>query len=175
MARFSNFTAKGFIFSVLFALGAGQAATQDRSDQVQIQSRVLEVQRTSLKDPKIDLGIWAGAVFLSPDVEASTTLGTGGRALPSDSQGGLALDGRLSLPLFDHRVLSLILGGRAGSMVGDAWSAAFDVMAQDLLRSEEWRSAVVTMANGYYGVDYGKLGLPMTTIEAWRFRKPQTP
>lgn len=49
------------------------------------------------------------------------------------------------------------------------------VMAQDLLRSEEWRSAVVTMANGYYGVDYGKLGLPMTTIEAWRFRKPQIP
>jgi hypothetical protein len=42
------------------------------------------------------------------------------------------------------------------------------VMAQDLLRNETWRAAVSTMANGYYAVHYGKLGLRMTTLKAWQ-------
>ena len=42
------------------------------------------------------------------------------------------------------------------------------VMAQDLLRNELWRPAVLTKANGYFAVDYGRLGLRMTTLDEWR-------
>jgi len=42
------------------------------------------------------------------------------------------------------------------------------VMAQDLLANEATRDAVVATESGYYGVDYAKLGLRMTTLEAWR-------
>lgn len=40
------------------------------------------------------------------------------------------------------------------------------VMAQDLLRNEAWRPCV-SDANGYYAVDYGRLGLRMTTLDEW--------
>ncbi len=43
------------------------------------------------------------------------------------------------------------------------------VMAQDLLRNEVWRPAVCR-ANGYYTVNYGLLGLRMTTLNEWEAR-----
>ena len=42
------------------------------------------------------------------------------------------------------------------------------VMAQDLLENENWRPAVSTKANGYFAVNYGRLGLQMTTLGEWR-------
>jgi len=42
------------------------------------------------------------------------------------------------------------------------------VMAQDLLGNELWRPAVLTGTNGYLVVDYGSLGLRMTTLDDWR-------
>lgn len=42
------------------------------------------------------------------------------------------------------------------------------VMAQDLVAEPAFRHAVKTMPNGYFGVDYGALGLKMTTLENWR-------
>ncbi|MDH3581915.1 MAG: tail fiber domain-containing protein, partial [Hyphomicrobiales bacterium] len=42
------------------------------------------------------------------------------------------------------------------------------VMAQDLRADETFKDAVVLKPNGFYAVDYGKLGLKMTTLEAWR-------
>jgi len=44
------------------------------------------------------------------------------------------------------------------------------VMAQDLLRNELWQPAVLTGTNGYLVVDYGSLGLRMTTLDEWRAR-----
>jgi hypothetical protein len=41
------------------------------------------------------------------------------------------------------------------------------VMAQDLLRNEIWRPAVLTRASGYFAVDYGRLGLRMATLDEW--------
>jgi hypothetical protein len=41
------------------------------------------------------------------------------------------------------------------------------VMAQDLLQKPAWRGAVVTKENGFYSVNYAKLGLRMVTIEEW--------
>lgn len=43
------------------------------------------------------------------------------------------------------------------------------VMAQDLLNDQRTKQAVVTMANGYYAVNYKALGLRMTTLERWKF------
>ena len=40
------------------------------------------------------------------------------------------------------------------------------VMAQDLLRNEAWRPSVSSQ-NGYYAVDYGRLGLRMATRDEW--------
>jgi hypothetical protein len=45
------------------------------------------------------------------------------------------------------------------------------VMAQDLLQNELWRPAVLTKPNGYYAVDYGRLGLRMTTLDDWQARR----
>jgi Chaperone of endosialidase len=44
------------------------------------------------------------------------------------------------------------------------------VMAQDLLQSENWefRDAVVVGSDGYYAVNYDKLGLKMFTLNEWR-------
>jgi Chaperone of endosialidase len=42
------------------------------------------------------------------------------------------------------------------------------VMAQDLLANPAWRRAVVTQASGFYAVNYGALGLRMTSIDDWR-------
>jgi hypothetical protein len=42
------------------------------------------------------------------------------------------------------------------------------VIAQDLLRNELWRPAVSTKANGTFAVDYAKLGLRMTRLDAWQ-------
>jgi hypothetical protein len=44
------------------------------------------------------------------------------------------------------------------------------VMAQDLLRNEPWRPAVLTKANGYFAVNYRRIGLRMTTLEEWRVK-----
>ena len=38
------------------------------------------------------------------------------------------------------------------------------VMAQDLLGDPDRADAVVTLPNGYLGVDYGRLGLNMVTL-----------
>ena len=42
------------------------------------------------------------------------------------------------------------------------------VMAQDLLRNELWRPAVLTKKTGYFSVNYRRLGLRMTTLDAWQ-------
>jgi hypothetical protein len=42
------------------------------------------------------------------------------------------------------------------------------LMAQDLLLNGAWRDAVVRQANGFYAVNYGALGLRMTTLEDWK-------
>lgn len=41
------------------------------------------------------------------------------------------------------------------------------VMAQDLLKNTRWSKAVVQHKDGYYMVNYGMLGLKMTTLENW--------
>lgn len=41
------------------------------------------------------------------------------------------------------------------------------VMAQDLLAHPEWKDAVSIRADGFYAVDYSRLGLRMTTLELW--------
>ena len=41
------------------------------------------------------------------------------------------------------------------------------VMAQDLLRNELWRPAVLTKGSCYFAVDYRRLGLRMTTLDEW--------
>ena len=41
------------------------------------------------------------------------------------------------------------------------------VMAQDLLRNEAWRSAVVTKEGGALAVNYAKIGLRKATLEEW--------
>jgi len=42
------------------------------------------------------------------------------------------------------------------------------VMAQDLLKDPAYAYAVVRGANGFYAVDYGALGLKMTTLVEWQ-------
>jgi hypothetical protein len=42
------------------------------------------------------------------------------------------------------------------------------LMAQDLLKNPTWKEAVVTKANGFYAVNYGMLGLKMTTLAQWK-------
>ena len=41
------------------------------------------------------------------------------------------------------------------------------VMAQDLLAHSEWKDAVSIRTDGFYAVDYSKLGLRMTTLDLW--------
>lgn len=48
---------------------------------------------------------------------------------------------------------------REGNFVG--------VMAQDLLANSKWSKAVVQRKDGYYMVNYGMLGIKMTTLENW--------
>jgi hypothetical protein len=42
------------------------------------------------------------------------------------------------------------------------------VMAQDLLKNPLWKKAVIKQENGFYAVDYGVLGLRMTTFTEWK-------
>jgi hypothetical protein len=42
------------------------------------------------------------------------------------------------------------------------------LMAQDLLLNSAWRHAVVRQAGGFFAVDYGVLGLRMTTLDDWK-------
>jgi len=42
------------------------------------------------------------------------------------------------------------------------------LMAQDLLLNSAWRHAVVRRADGYFAVNYGALGLAMTTLDVWK-------
>ena len=42
------------------------------------------------------------------------------------------------------------------------------VMAQDLLKNPAYSRAVIQASNGFYAVDYGALGLRMTTLADWR-------
>jgi|APCry1669189070_1035195.scaffolds.fasta_scaffold55049_2 hypothetical protein len=42
------------------------------------------------------------------------------------------------------------------------------VMAQDLLKHPQWKEAVITKQNGFYAVNYSKLGLEMTTLEQYQ-------
>jgi len=42
------------------------------------------------------------------------------------------------------------------------------VMAQDLLENPKWQAAVITNPNGYYSVNYSKLGLEMVTLEQYQ-------
>jgi hypothetical protein len=44
------------------------------------------------------------------------------------------------------------------------------VMAQDLLSDPALRQAANLQANGYYAVDYGRLGLRMATFAEWQAR-----
>jgi hypothetical protein len=50
------------------------------------------------------------------------------------------------------------------------WSDTIYVglMAQDLLLNSAWRHAVVRRADGYFAVNYGALGLTMTTLDVWK-------
>ena len=41
-------------------------------------------------------------------------------------------------------------------------------MAQDLLKNPLWKKAVIKQENGFYAVDYGVLGLRMTTFTEWK-------
>jgi len=41
-------------------------------------------------------------------------------------------------------------------------------MAQDLLENPKWQDAVITNPNGYYSVNYSKLGLEMVTLEQYQ-------
>mgnify|MGYP001229583679 FL=1 len=41
------------------------------------------------------------------------------------------------------------------------------LMAQDLLLHRDWLAAVIRQPNGFYAVNYARLGLQMTTLEEW--------
>lgn len=49
------------------------------------------------------------------------------------------------------------------------WSDAtfVGVVAQDLLAHPEWKDAVHIRPDGFYVVDYARLGLKMTTLDLW--------
>jgi hypothetical protein len=47
------------------------------------------------------------------------------------------------------------------------------VLAQDLLDRPETKSAVLTLANGLFAVDYGALGLRQATLKQWNEDGPQ--
>lgn len=57
------------------------------------------------------------------------------------------------------KIYSFKYKSRHGSFVG--------VMAQDLLANSKWSKAVIQRADGYYMVNYGMLGIKMTTLENW--------
>ena len=57
------------------------------------------------------------------------------------------------------KIYSFKYKSRHGSFVG--------VMAQDLLANAKWSKAVIQRADGYYMVNYGMLGIKMTTLENW--------
>ena len=42
------------------------------------------------------------------------------------------------------------------------------VMAQELLNNPQWKEAVITKQNGFYAVNYSKLGLEMMTLEQYQ-------
>ena len=57
------------------------------------------------------------------------------------------------------KIYSFKYKSRHGSFVG--------VMAQDLLANTKWSKAVIQGKDGYYMVNYGMLGIKMTTLENW--------
>lgn len=69
----------------------------------------------------------------------------------------------------DIRLLAVMPDGMKIYAFKYLWSETTQVgvMAQDLLENPAWRGAVVTKANGFYAVDYARLGLRMAALEEW--------
>ncbi|MBS0384005.1 MAG: tail fiber domain-containing protein [Proteobacteria bacterium] len=70
----------------------------------------------------------------------------------------------------DIRLLATLANGMKIYSFRYTWSDTVyvGVMAQDLLLARAWRRAVVRQANGYFAVNYGALGLRMTTLDDWK-------
>lgn len=70
----------------------------------------------------------------------------------------------------DMTLLATLANGMKIYSFRYTWSDTVYVglMAQDLLLNRDWRHAVVRQANGFYAVNYGALGLRMTTLDDWK-------
>lgn len=107
--------------------------------------------------------------------EASTTTETAPAAANADAAAkahsnnqGLS-DSRLKRQI--HR-LAILANGLQIYSFKYLWSdkTYVGVMAQDLLKNPLWRGAVVKGSDGYYAVDYARLGLKMTSLDEWQSR-----
>jgi hypothetical protein len=78
-------------------------------------------------------------------------------------------DARLKMKISPLAVLPTGLKLYSFQYRRDPTTTYVGVLAQDLLKSEnsEFRDAVVVGADGYYAVNYDKLGLRMLTLDEW--------
>jgi hypothetical protein len=115
-------------------------------------------------DDALCQGDFEGTVLVEDGVLVTITDGVG-----SDSVSCAAVpsDRRLK---HDIRLLSTLDNGIGLYSFRYLWSDTeyVGVMAQDLVGDERYKNAAIMTPAGYYAVDYAKLGLRMTTLDAWR-------
>lgn len=103
-----------------------------------------------------------------PQVDQSANAANAAKAsAAANAADGIPSDLRLKRDV--HRRLTLPNGMKIYSFKY-RWSdqTYLGVMAQDLLARPAWRGAVVTRPDGYYAVNYAKLGLKMATWQEWQ-------
>jgi hypothetical protein len=110
-------------------------------------------------------GDYAGLYLLSPEL-AFPGAEVGGLTCFEESDWLAESDIRLKHDIHELAVLenglkiySFKYKSRDGDFVG--------VMAQDLLSDPKWSDAVIQRQDGHYLVNYGALGIRMTTLENW--------
>jgi hypothetical protein len=96
--------------------------------------------------------IQGGYTNTSDDKSVQTCLAPSDMRLKHDIHELAVLENGLKIYSFKYK-------SRNGDFVG--------VMAQDLFSSPEWSKAVVQREDGHYLVNYGELGIRMTTLENW--------
>ena len=109
--------------------------------------------------------------------KASTATDTASTAAYADAASNSHNDAH-QVPVSDSRLkrqihrLAILANGLQIYSFKYLWSdkTYVGVMAQDLLKNPLWRGAVVKRADGYYAVDYARLGLKMTSLEDWQSR-----
>ncbi|MEM7192350.1 MAG: hypothetical protein AAF405_05695, partial [Pseudomonadota bacterium] len=112
------------LFTIWFVFGANLASAQGSTEDGGFSFA------RSLAEPDPDqgiiaLGIAAGAIFMNPDVKASTTVGTDDRSSVNHTQGVAALDVRARLGGFGD--VHWIWGGRAGTAAGSDWDTSMNL------------------------------------------------